>query len=159
MAKIPPCCRRGWIPAAQDSPELGPAHCSWGSHNDSFPWNQGRAWLPPFMSCWTVGDLWLQLNTLCPNHHIRAPPTAPLKDNWAIYWILPGQGRHWRRHLLCEPPYTLIIVQVTIASEPNKRCLRKQGMRHQLWFMGSWKKCSTYTQKNKIHRPSPVSVL
>lgn len=53
-------------------------------------------------------------------------------------------------------PYTLIIVQVTIASGPNKRCLRKQGIRHQLWFMGSWKKCST---QKITHRPSLLSVV
>lgn len=53
-------------------------------------------------------------------------------------------------------PYTLIIVQVTIALGPNKRCLRKQGIRHQLWFMGSWKKCST---QKITHRPSLLSVV
>lgn len=117
------------------------------------PQSQARDWAPlHLLLTWTVRELWLPAeHTLCPNHPVAElpPQTSFAETLWNIIgpfteFCLDRQDAEEAFALWV--PHTLIIVQVTIASEPNKRCLRKQGIRHQLWFMGSWKKCSA--QKN-----------
>lgn len=115
------------------------------------PQSQARARTPlHLLPTWTERELWL------PAKHSVLYFRETL---WNIIgpfteFCLDKQGTEEAFTLWV--PSTLIIVRVTIASGPNKRCLRKQGIRHQLWFMGSWKKCST---QKITHRPSLVSVL
>ena len=136
-----------------DEAELEPSRCVFVATQWFLPLKVRPATGPPFICCWP--ELYVncdfQLNTRRPNHHIAElpPQTSCAETLWNIIepfteFCLDRQDAEEAFALWV--PYTLIIVQVTVASEPNKRCLRKQGIRHQLWFMGSWKKCST--QKN-----------